>query len=184
MTIIGGATANASVFIVAAMLVSPIMGPILGMTFGYRVADWELLRRSFFNEFKMAITCFFVGFVVALFIGWAGVDTYNWPTDVMMHNGQAYSLIISIVVSAAAGCVLAVTITSAGVNSLVGTAISAGLLPPIVNAGMLITYAGIYAPSDKKYDLTEMGCYNLVFYATHVVTIIIVANLVFAMKVS
>jgi hypothetical protein len=28
-----------------------------------------------------------------------------------------------------------VTITSGGINSLVGTAISAGLLPPIVNAG-------------------------------------------------
>ena len=60
----------------------------------------------------------------------------------MQGDGQAYGLVISVMVSAAAGAVLAVTITSGGINSLVGTAISAGLLPPLVNAGMLQAYAG------------------------------------------
>jgi uncharacterized membrane protein len=41
---VGGLASNATVFIVASMLVSPIMGPILGMTFGYRIADWQLFR--------------------------------------------------------------------------------------------------------------------------------------------
>lgn len=60
-----GLAANVTVFIVASMLVSPIMGPILGetaelpaeiwswptivvtfkgMTFGYRIADWKLFK--------------------------------------------------------------------------------------------------------------------------------------------
>jgi hypothetical protein len=178
----GGATSNASVFIVAAMLVSPIMGPILGMTFGYRIADWELFRMSFINEIKMAVSAFSVGFIIALFIGFAGVDTYNWPTDVMMAKGQAFSLVISIIVSAAAGCILGVSVTSGGVNALVGTAISAGLLPPIVNAGMLISYSWFYCPIKSKSALMEMGCYSLLFYSTHVVTIVIVANIMFLMK--
>ena len=51
----GGATSNASVFIVAAMLVSPIMGPILGMTFGYRIADWEV--RLFLIKISSVVIC-------------------------------------------------------------------------------------------------------------------------------
>jgi hypothetical protein len=40
----GGLTTNVTVFIVAAMLTSPIMGPIMGMTFGYRIADYQLFK--------------------------------------------------------------------------------------------------------------------------------------------
>lgn len=178
----GGATSNSSVFIVAAMLVSPIMGPLLGITFGYRIADWDLIKLGFINECKMATTCFLVGFLVAVFIGTASVDTYNWPTDVMMAKGQAFSLVVSIIVSAAAGCILGIGVTSGGVNALVGTAISAGLLPPLVNAGMLIAYGSFYCEKAKKSDLVEMGVYNVLFYVTHVITIVIVANIMFALK--
>ena len=59
---------------------------------------------------------------------------------------------------------------------------SAGLLPPIVNAGMLIAYSFTYAPRDKRDDFYEMGNYSILFYATHVVTIVIVANIVFWLK--
>lgn len=38
----GGSAANNIVYTVAAMLVSPIMGPVLGGTFAYHVADWKL----------------------------------------------------------------------------------------------------------------------------------------------
>lgn len=85
-------------------------------------------------------------------------------------------------VSAAAGAVLAVTITSGGINSLVGTAISAGLLPPLVNSGMLMAYAGVYAPPEKRWDFYEMGLYAVVFYLSHVVTIFCVANTIFWLK--
>lgn len=56
----------------------------------------------------------------------------------MMPEGQGFNLIMSIIVSAAAGLVLGVSLTAAGGNALVGTAISAGLLPPLVNAGKII----------------------------------------------
>jgi Domain of unknown function (DUF389) len=144
----GGATSNASVFIVAAMLVSPIMGPILGMTFGYRIADWELFALGFFNEIKMAITCFMVGLIVAIFIGSAGVDTYNWPTDVMMAKGQAFSLIVSIIVSAAAGSILGIGVTSGGVNALVGT-------------GVFFSYVILYVNNIKMIKIMRFSYLNL-----------------------
>jgi uncharacterized membrane protein len=66
----------------------------------------------------------------------------------MMPEGQGFNLVISIVVSAAAGTVLGVSLTSTGGNALVGTAISAGLLPPLVNAGMLMSYSFVWAKEE------------------------------------
>lgn len=63
-----------------------------------------------------------------------------------------------------------------------GTAISAGLLPPIVNAGMLMAYAAAYAERAQRNQFYEMGSYAICFYFTHVVTIIIVANIIFWLK--
>ncbi len=98
-----------------------------------------------------------------------------------MPEGQAFNLVISVIVSAAAGTILGVSLTSTGGNALVGTAISAGLLPPLVNAGMLMTYSLLYMrESDAMY--WEMGYYAIAFYASHVITIVIAANFVFYLK--
>lgn len=177
----GGLTTGVLVFIVAAMLVSPIMGPILGMTMGYRVADWPLFKTGFINEMKMALATYLIGCLFGLILGDVG-NTYKWPNSQMMPEGQAFNLIISIIVSAAAGMVLGVSMTATGGNALVGTAISAGLLPPLVNAGMLMVYSAVYAEKDKRADFYEIGTYNILFYFTHVVTIVIVANTVFWLK--
>jgi uncharacterized hydrophobic protein (TIGR00271 family) len=178
----GGLTTNTTVYIVAAMLVSPIMGPILGMTLGYRIADWPLFKNSFISEIKMAVTAFLTGLFYGFILGDVG-KTYNWPTSAMSpSDSQGFNMVVSIIVSAAAGVVLGVSLTATGGNALVGTAISAGLLPPIVNAGMLIAYAIAYAPKEKKDTFYEMGNYAILFYFSHVVTIIIVANLVFWLK--
>lgn len=146
----GGLATNVNVFIVAAMLVSPIMGPILGMTFGYRIADYQLFKLGFINELKMAACAWSCGALFGLLMGHVG-NTYQWPNDSMMpEKTQGFNLIFSILVSAAAGLVLGVALTGPFSNGLVGTAISAGLLPPIVNAGMLCMYSWVYAPASSK----------------------------------
>jgi competence protein ComGC len=130
----------------------------------------------------MAIAAFLSGAVFGLVLGDVG-STYNWPNSAMLPSeSQGFNLIISILVSAAAGVVLGVSLTSTGGNALVGTAISAGLLPPIVNAGMLIAYSFTYCPKEKQAKFYEMGNYAIVFYATHVFTIVIVANFIFWLK--
>jgi hypothetical protein len=47
---------------------------------------------------------------------------------------------------------------------------------------MLMSYSFTYCPKAKQWDFYEMGVYSILFYFTHVVTIIIVANLVFWLK--
>ncbi len=178
----GGLATNVVVFIVASMLVSPIMGPIIGMTFGYRINNYKLFRKGFINECKMAAAAWICGFVYGGVLGDIG-NTYQWPNDSMMpEKTQGYNLIISIIVSAAAGMVLGVSLTSVTPNALVGTAISAGLLPPLVSAGMLVSFAITYAPKEMRGKFIEMGNYQLLFYTSHVLTIIVSANIVFWLK--
>lgn len=177
----GGLTTNSTIFIVAAMLVSPIMGPILGMVFGYRIADWKLFKMGLQNCIKMACTAFACGILISMILGNAH-NTYMWPTPAMAVNDQYYNLAVSCVVSGAAGMVLGVSVTVGGVNSLVGTAISAGLLPPIVNSGMLYTYAFTYAKIEQRAEMLSMAGYHLEFFSSHVFVIFVVANTIFYLK--
>jgi len=178
----GGLSTSVTVFIVASMLVSPIMGPIIGMVFGYRVADYPLFKMGLINEFKMAAAAFMVGICYGILLGDIGSDG-SWPSAAMLPTEkQDYQFMTSVLVSAAAGTVLGVSLTSTGGNPLVGTAISAGLLPPLVNAGMLIAFSFTYAPLEQRAQFYEMGNYALLFYLSHVVTIVLVANGVFWLK--
>ena len=49
----------------------------------------------------------------------------EWPTAEMAGRGNVINFYASIVIAAASGIVVGVGVTSGGINSLVGTAISA-----------------------------------------------------------
>eukprot|EP01035_Chromulina_nebulosa_P027623 gene27623-36356_t len=82
----GGLATSTNVFIVASMLVSPIMGPILGMTFGYRVADWPLFKTGFINEVKMSLGAYACGILFGLALGDVGNSkaSFKWPNSAMV----------------------------------------------------------------------------------------------------
>lgn len=52
-----GLATNNSVMVVAAMLVSPLMGPILAMTFGVLIHDWILVKKGIINEIYGILIC-------------------------------------------------------------------------------------------------------------------------------
>ena len=139
-----GLAVDSAVSVVASMLISPMMGPILGFTLGAHIGDWELFRVSVRNELKMIAISWTAGVVMGvLFFPMASAEpdaSLRWPTKEMTGRGDVVNLIASIAVAIASGVVVGVGVTSGGVNSLVGTAISASLLPPIVNSGMLAVF--------------------------------------------
>jgi len=59
-----GLLENSSVIIVASMLVSPLMNPILGIVFGMSVREHSLWRRGFKNELIGLIICIGCGFIL------------------------------------------------------------------------------------------------------------------------
>jgi uncharacterized membrane protein len=88
-------------------------------------------------------------------------------------------------IAAVSGTILGVCVTSGGINSFIGVAISASLMPPMVNAGMLLTYGVCFARRDSAsyHAMLTLGGLSLILYAINVILIIVFADLVFYLKV-
>ena len=80
---------SSSVTLVASMLISPIMGPILAGVFGAVVGDSKLRNLGVVNELLSLVICLVWGFVMGLvvcpWIEWGGVE--RWPTQEMVSRG-------------------------------------------------------------------------------------------------
>lgn len=61
----------------------------------------------------------------------------GWPTDEMVNRGDPVNLILGFLIALPSGVGVALAISGRNTSSLVGVAISASLLPPCVNAGLL-----------------------------------------------
>lgn len=51
------------------MLVSPIMGPVVGLAYGMTIHDWKLVRLSFRNEIISLVFCITIGVIIGVFCG-------------------------------------------------------------------------------------------------------------------
>lgn len=69
---------------------------------------------------------------------WGSSD--SWPTIEMKSRGMLRSLWVGVLIAVPSGAGVAIGILGGNAGSLVGVAISASLLPPAVNAGMLWAY--------------------------------------------
>lgn len=119
---IGLATDN-QVYVVASMLISPLMGPLNAAAFGLAIFDREMYLRGIRNEFLALVLI--------------------WPTGEMAGRGIHVELLFSGAVAIAGGLAAAVSECNANVSSIVGIAIAASILPPTVNAGMCAAYARV-----------------------------------------
>ena len=142
-----GLLENSPVVLVASMLVSPIMGPILAGTFGCVIGDVQLRNRGIQHELISLGICIIIGFVLGILFCGLGAENYyassldKWPTPEMINRGVSRSLIVGIAIALPSGAGVALSVLGGNVGSLVGVAISASLLPPAVNAGLFWSIA-------------------------------------------
>lgn len=125
--------------VVASMLISPLMGPLLGIAFGEMTQDKELRWQGVVNEAKAVFVILCVSFCSGLALS-PFADSYSWPTAEMDGRGHYQGLAANFVVAVASGLVAGVCVTGAGINSNVGVAISASLLPPVCNTGVCLAF--------------------------------------------
>ena len=156
-----GLLENSSVVLVASMLVSPIMGPILAGIFGAVISDKELRNKGIKHEAISLFLCIFIGFVLGLiFSFW--IETYGvtkWPTDEMVSRGQLRSLYVGALIAIPSGAGVALSVLGDNTGSMVGVAISASLLPPAVNAGLF--WALALVNHDPLFIGNKILCYIL-----------------------
>lgn len=154
-----GLVENSSVLLVASMLVSPLMGPILGGTFGIVLRYKKLWKPGILNELLGLSICLVAGFIFGIICG-SGVPGWNKVTQEMASRGALRSLYVGVIVAVPSGAGVALSILGGNAGSLVGVAISASLLPPAVNAGICWAFAIINAftkaqPSNST-DVTQV----------------------------
>ena len=135
-----GLATNNTVVIVASMLVSPIMGPIMATTFGFVVHEHKLMVKGFRNEAKSLFLCFVIGVIIGFLVAFLDLDPDYMPTEELGSRGSASGLAIGLAIAIPSGVGVALSVLGANMASLVGVAISASLLPPAVGSGLMLTY--------------------------------------------
>lgn len=156
-----GLISNSVATIIASMLVSPLMGPVIGLAYGSTIRDWRLVRKSFRVEIISLLVCIFIGMLIAALAGPTEISE-SWPTSEMLGRGTKQNFLIALPVAFFSGLGVAVSVLDDQTASLVGVAISASLLPPAVNAGILwIAYffaeADIVGSACDAYRLSRNG---------------------------
>ena len=164
-----GLATDSSTVVIASMLVSPLMGPCMGFTFGAMVREWPLVLSSLRNELLSLMLCVFIGFIVGLmFLSEAFSPTYNeWPSNEMISRGEELGLLYGVFVAIPSGAAVALAQLGKNSGGLTGVAISLSLLPPAVNAGLcwctaLLVKTGANPPPTQYpehiYFSEFMGC--------------------------
>eukprot|EP00192_Tetraselmis_astigmatica_P002986 CAMPEP_0117685232 /NCGR_PEP_ID=MMETSP0804-20121206/21615_1 /TAXON_ID=1074897 /ORGANISM="Tetraselmis astigmatica, Strain CCMP880" /LENGTH=537 /DNA_ID=CAMNT_0005496461 /DNA_START=195 /DNA_END=1809 /DNA_ORIENTATION=- len=230
-----GLATNNTVMILASMLVSPLMGPILAFTFGSVVKDRSLVMEGVKMElvgvvwmgplsppplhswlpiamlawnqssFDPPLPCpelagadgdynhsialqgltILVGFIMGLLLAEWGV-LYQWPTNEMTTRGEWSSLVIGILFAVPSGAGVALSVTGGGSNSLVGVAIAASLLPPVVNTGLCLAYAALgpalHGEEADAKTFVQIGMLSFLLFLINVGAIYIVCVIFFKIK--
>eukprot|EP00804_Cyclotella_cryptica_P010100 CCRYP_019283-RA/>CCRYP_019283-RA protein AED:0.02 eAED:0.02 QI:571/1/1/1/0.66/0.5/4/1779/337 len=153
-----GLVSNSTATIIASMLVSPLMGPVAAIAYGSTIFDRKLVRLAWTTELLSLFFCVVIGVVIGATTG-ATPLAKDWLTDEMLTRCTMSNFYVGIPVAFFSGLGVAVSLLDEQTNSLVGVAISASLLPPAVNCGIVwVAYA--YYQADKFDVAGENANYN------------------------
>ncbi|XP_049798317.1 uncharacterized protein LOC126229618 isoform X2 [Schistocerca nitens] len=146
-----GLIENSTGILVASMLISPLMGPIMAGTVGTMIKDKELMKMGILNEIFGLLICLLEGFICGIVVGLVAEHfaLNRWPTVEMVTRGELHSVWVGMVIALLSGAGVAISVLGDNIASLVGVAISASLLPPAVNA--LKAVAPSTSAAQKKF---------------------------------
>eukprot|EP00045_Choanoeca_perplexa_P014605 m.173349 g.173349 ORF g.173349 m.173349 type:complete len:675 (-) comp16732_c0_seq2:2232-4256(-) len=159
---------------VASMLISPLMGPILAYTFGTVVHDKELKHQGLYAEAIGLAICVVTGFLLGIAAGDWG-EEWDFPSEFMRTRGTGEGILVGLGIAIPSGIGVALSVLGNNTGSLVGVAISASLLPPAVNFGMLWGFGVIAAA--KGQDSDEVAKYfelGIVSFALTIMNIVVI----------
>ena len=119
-----GLLANSVAIIIGAMIIAPLMGPIVGMAYSTAMGNRKLLRRSSFTLLKGVILTVVVSYITALLIG---LDTAG--SEITSRTNPT---LIDFGIALAAGMAGAFTQTRRSISDAIpGVAIAVALVPPL-----------------------------------------------------
>ncbi len=129
-----GVVADSTATVIGAMIVAPLMTPILGIALAVVLAD----RRHLLRSIAFVIGGALVVIAIAFVIGWAvhPVDAFVANTQV---SGRISPKLIDLVAALATGTVGAFALVRSDISDTVpGVAIAISLVPPLAVVGLLL----------------------------------------------
>ena len=189
-----GLVTDNTVVIVASMLVSPLMGPILATTVAICCSTSGVTmvqpRLGFVNGLVSLAVSVAMGFAIGLCCAPLKSVVADWPTDEMASRGEVSGLVTGTIIALASGVGVSLSSLSSNANSLVGVAISASLLPPAVNAGICWSYALVggrfaYGPrlhGEDRSDYIRIGYVSLALTILNIVCVFVSGWAIFKAK--
>lgn len=135
-----GIVADSTAVVIGAMLIAPLITPMMGMALGL-VMGWE-------SKLAKATTMVASGMTIAIGVGWLLPSLMNAAVDAQVNTqivSRTSPTLIDLVVAIAAGAAGAYALARPDVSSsLPGVAIAIALVPPLAVFGLLLN-AGEWA---------------------------------------
>lgn len=147
-----GLVANSAPAIIGAMIIAPLMSPIISLSYGIVAIDWRMVVRSALTVASGAVLVVTMAFVSAEVIGLriAGSEILGRTSPTLLDLGVAM----------AAGAAGAFVHTRKGIlNSIAGVAIAVALVPPLAVTGIGLSL-GRQASAEVGLSLSKIGLYS------------------------
>jgi len=124
-----GLNANSTAVVIGAMLISPLMGPILGVGLSIGINDIDTLRKSMVNlgvMIGLSLVTSFVFFSIPLF---------QEATSEILARTRPDVRDVFIAIAGGLALIVAISRPRAQTNTVAGVAIATALMPPLCTAG-------------------------------------------------
>ncbi len=167
-----GLLANSAAVIIGAMIIAPLMGPIIGLSYGLVAGRGGLVIRALFTVLTGTALTICVAILITELIGWklAGSEIVSRMSPTLLDMGVAL----------AAGAAAAYAYTRPSISAaLAGIAIAVALVPPLCTVGIALSLG-----QDMNIevgiafdDFSASG--PMLLYLTNIVGIIFAGSIVF-----
>ncbi len=178
-----GMLANSAPAIIGAMIIAPLMAPIMSLAFGIVDFDRHLIARSAVSVVSGVVLVVVFAYTATLLFGLriAGSEILSRTSPSLLDLG----------VAVAAGAAAAFSYTRRSiVSSIAGVAIAVALVPPLAVSGIGLAL-GRRTSVEAGLSLTELGLYSggsdiakgaFVLFLTNLIGIVAVGIAVFAVQ--
>ena len=175
-----GLIANSAPAVIGAMIIAPLMAPIMSLSYGLVTFDLRLTKRSILTVVAGIVLVMAVGYVSTIAFGLriAGAEILSRTSPTLIDFG----------IAVAAGAAAAFSYTRRSIaSSIAGVAIAVALVPPLAVSGIGLAL-GAKAASAPGLSMAEFGVYSggdgiaggaFLLFLTNLIGIIAVAILVF-----
>lgn len=124
-----GLNTSSTAVVIGAMLISPLMGPILGIGFSIGINDVDTLKGSVINFAAMVLLSIITSFL------FFSIPIFSEATPEILARTKPDVRDVLIALSGGLALIIAISRPKAQFNTVAGVAIATALMPPLCTAG-------------------------------------------------